>query len=143
MASTASGIEPKAVIMTTAGALGALLISLSNLKPSIPAMRTSEITSSMRSLRSRIRARSPFSASNTRWPLLSSAAATIRRTLRSSSTTSRLANNLLPQRKFDREARPAADLALDENAAAVRFHDFLGDKEAETGGAGARRIFRE
>src|ERR1700688_1949694 len=120
------------------------LTSSSSLKPSIPAIRTSDMMSdTIRSAPLRLSsssARSALSASITEKPSGSSVATIMRRMLRSSSTTRILANHFLPNRKLDDETAALAAPAAGENPAVVSLDDFLGDVQSEPGRAGARRL---
>src|SRR5579871_5580757 len=114
--------------------------SVSKPKPLIPAMRTSLSTRSAVDSGNSLSACSALSASMTRCPAVSKVAATMRRMLRSSSTTRMLANRFLPHRNIHRESGSVSQLAAREDPAVMRLDDFLGDVQPEARRADVRGI---
>src|SRR5579872_444377 len=117
--------------------------SASRPKPFIPAIRTSLSTRSAVDSGNSLSACSALSASVTRCPPLSKAAAIMRRMLRSSSTTRMLANRFLPYRNVDSKSGPAPEFAAREDPAVVRLDDFLRDIQPESRRANVRCIIGE
>src|SRR5450755_2196818 len=105
--------------------------SVSRPKPFMPALRTSLSTRSAVDSGSSLRACSALSASVTRCPAVSKVAATMRRMLRSSSTTRMLANRFLPHRNIHRESGSVPQLAAREDSTVMRLDDFLCDIQAQ------------
>src|SRR5512140_1120850 len=133
MASTACGTVAYAVISTTIIFGCRRRISRKSASPSMPAMRTSDSTTSKARCPIAVNAAGASAAVSVSCPTPRRYVAKCERIFFSSSTIRMLA--ISASRQLQRKATSASDRAVQQNPAAVRLHDIADERQSQAGGA--------